>query len=620
MITGGIHPMYRRPFFLSLPVCVCGLLALALAGPSCSRPTGPPIVSPPSEPDPELAGPPFFQDITGASGIAFTYRDGQEAGHLAILESLGGGVGLIDYDGDGLLDVFVAGGGYYAGVDKKTIRGHPCKLYKNLGKYTFKDVTADVGLDQFPWFYSHGVAVADFDRDGWPDLLLTGWGRVALLHNEPVDPADPSRGRKFVDVTDQAGLTGVTWATSAGFADLDGDGYPDLYLCQYVDWSWANHPTDCSYDGTTRDVCQPKKFRGLQHKLFKNNGNGTFTDLSNDPGVEWAAGKTGLNPGGMLASKGLGVLLVPMRGHGRADIYVANDTVPKFLYENRSTPGHFRFKELGAACGATLDEGGAPNGSMGLACGDYDRSGKPGLFVTNYEGEMDALYKNLSTDKKISFRYETVPSGLAAVPQVYVGWGCGFLDLDHHGWDDLFYANGHAIRAPVGRGVTRAQRPILLRNTGGKFKEVSARGGDYFAKPHSSRGVALGDLNNSGRTDLIVSNINEPVAVLRNVAELGNNHWLGLELAGRDRADFVGARLSLVVGDHTLTRFAFGGGSYASSGDRRHVFGLGPTEQVGRLTVLWPDGEEQHWDAGLAVDRYYRVTQGKDRAEPVAKK
>jgi hypothetical protein len=313
------------------------------------------------------------------------------------------------------------------------------------------------------------------------------------------------------------------------------------------------------------------------------------------------------------------VLLVATRGHGRPDIYVANDTVPKFLYENQCSPGKFQFKELGVAAGATVDEGGGANGSMGLACADYDRSGKPGLFVTNYEGEMNALYKNLCTPKKINFVYNTVPSGLAAIPQVYVGWGTGFVDLDHHGWEDLFFANGHAIRYPKGVGVTRAQKPILMRNTGGQFAEISARGGDYFEKPHLARGVAFGDLNNQGRIDLIISHINEPVSVLQNVADMGKNHWLGIVLAGKDHADVVGAKLSLVVGDHTLTRFAVGGGSYASSSDRRHIFGLGTTDKVGRLTVLWPNGEEQHWDGGLAVDQYYRITQGQDMVETLKK-
>jgi enediyne biosynthesis protein E4 len=611
--------MNRRwpSFFLFLSVL--SVAAIALVAVSCSKiPTNDPrsavAVTEPAG-DPQFTqGPPFFKEVTADSGIKFTYHNGEEANHMAILESLGGGIGLIDYDGDGLLDVFIPGGGYYDGPDKKEIKGHPCKLYKNLGNYKFKDVTAEVGLDNFPWFYSHGVAVGDFDRDGWPDILLTGWGRVALFHNEPVDPTDPSKGRKFTDVSEKAGLKDITWATSAGWADFDGDGFPDLYLCQYTNWSFnGNHPTDCKYDGKTRDVCPPKKFEGLRHKLFKNNGNGTFSDMSYDKDCD-------LNPGGRTSSKGLGVLLVPMRGHGQADIYVANDTVPKFLYENKCTLGKFKFKELGTGSGAVVDESGGPNGSMGLACGDYDGTGKVGLFVTNYEGEMNALYKNLSTEKRISFSYQTVPSGLAAMAQVYVGWGTAFVDLDHHGWEDLVFVNGHAIMFPTGAGVTRAQKSMLMRNDGGKFKEMSARGGDYFQKPHLSRGVAFGDLNNTGGTDMIVNNMNEYVAVLQNVADTGKNHWLGIELVGKDHADFVGARISVVAGSRTFTRFAIGGGSYASSSDRRHVFGLGESDKAGKLTVIWPNGEEQHWDTVPAVDQYYRITQGAENLEPLAGK
>jgi hypothetical protein len=249
-----------------------GGLLLFLAA-CASKPGKPPVAASPVQDEP--AGPPLFDDITTASGLHFTYRNGEDtANHVSILEALGGGVALLDYDGDGLLDVFLTGGGVYAGADGKDIVGCPCKLYKNLGGGKFKDVTAEMGLDKLaggePWFYSHGCAVGDYDRDGWPDLLVTGWGRMALFHNVPVDPTDPTKGRRFEDVTAAAGLDkGITWATSAAFADLDGDGYPDLYVCQYVNWSFANHPS-CNYDGKTPDVCPPKNFDGLPHKVYRN--------------------------------------------------------------------------------------------------------------------------------------------------------------------------------------------------------------------------------------------------------------------------------------------------------------------------------------------------------------
>lgn len=287
-------------------------------------------VAPVSEKVP--VGPPLFEDITTRSGISFTYRNGEDtANHHSILESLGGGVGLIDYDADGYLDVFLPGGGGFAGTDKKTIVGYPCKLYRNLGDSKFKDVTATVGLEKDAngkkWFYSHGVAVADYDRDGWPDLLVTGWSSVALFRNVPVNANDLSKGRRFEDVTAKAGLDkGVTWATSAAFADLDSDGYSDLYLCQYVDWSWEKNPL-CHYDGKTQDVCPPKKFNGLTHKLYLNTGKGTFIDVGTD---------AGLRLGGPAESKGLGVVIVDVDADGKPDVYVANDTVDNFFYLNKS--------------------------------------------------------------------------------------------------------------------------------------------------------------------------------------------------------------------------------------------------------------------------------------------
>jgi hypothetical protein len=577
------------------------LLAAAVLGAwACgSRPAGPdPAVE--EKPAEESGDPPLFEDVTAASGLHFTYRNGEEAGHYAILESLGGGVALLDYDGDGLLDVFVTGGGSFAGPDRKQIRGQPCKLYRNLGGFRFKDVTAEVGLDRLaggaPWFYTHGAAVADYDRDGWPDLLVTGWGRVALFHNEP----DGKGGRRFVDVSARAGLAdGITWATSAAWGDLDGDGWPDLYVCQYVNWSFRNHPP-CHYDAHTPDVCPPRNFQGLPHKLYRNNRDGTFCDVSRE---------AGLLPGGPGVSKGLGVLLVDVNRDGKPDVYVANDTSGNFLYVNRSTRGRLRFTEEGMDAGVARDDEGTANGSMGVDAADIDGSGRPWLWVTNYENELHALYRNRCASGQVLFDFHSLPAGIGALGRKYVGWGTGFLDIDHHGWEDLVIAHGHAVRHPTGRSAARFQRPVLLRGRSGKFEDVSRRGGAYFRTKHLARGVALGDLDNDGRVDLVISHLNGPVAVLRNVAAAGH-HWLGVELHGRGHADVVGARLVLQAGGRTQTRFARGGGSYLSSGDRRHVFGLAEATRIERLTVTWPDGEEQHWK-GLAVDHYYRLVQGR---------
>jgi hypothetical protein len=547
-------------------------------------------------------GPPLFTDVTDRSGVKFIYRNGEEANHLTILESVGGGVGVIDYDGDGLMDLFLPGGGFFSGKDKKDIVGSPCKLYRNQGDGTFKDVTAEVGLDKLaggkPWFYTHGVAVADFDRDGRPDLLVTGWGRVALFRN--VD------GKRFEDVTAKAGLAkGISWGVSAAWADLDGDGYPDLYICQYVDWSWAKNPT-CNYDGKTPDICPPTRFSGLTHKVYRNNGNGTFTDVSDT---------CGLVKGGPTSSRGLGVLAIDVDDDGKPDLYVCNDGTDKFLYLNRSTKGTIRFEERGMTCGVARNEEGGLDGSMGVDAGDYDGSGKPALWVTNFDGQLPGLYRLLYRQDIPFFRFETAQAGIAVVGKKYVGWGTAFIDFDLDGWEDLFASNGHAIRYPVWDGNNPRQYPILLLSQGnGKFLPAPKRIGSYGQAKHPGRGVGFVDLDNDGRVDVVISHMNEPAAILRNVAGK-DHHWLGVQLERAGHADVVGARIELVAGGRKQTRFAKGGGSYSSSSDRRLVFGLAKVAKIDRLTVIWPDRPKQEW-TGLAIDRYHVLAQGQKEARP----
>ena len=587
-------------------------LALVVAGCGSQRPEAKPAVvnntptkaigSPVAD---NLPDGPLFEDKSETSGVRSVYDNGESVkpAHLSILESLGGGLAEIDFDGDGLMDLYFPGGGYFGGKDNRDILGRTGKLYRNLGGFRFEDVTEKAGLGKLaggmPWFYSHAAAVSDYDRDGWPDMLVTGWRRVALFHNE----SDGLGGRKFVDVTTLAGMDqGVTWATSAAFADFDGDGLADLYVCQYVDWSFAKHP-DCNYDGKTPDVCPPKNFNGLRHLVYHNLGGGKFKEVGKEAGL----------PEGGDRGKGLGVVAVDVNGDSRPDVYVGNDTVDNYLFINRSTVGKIRLEETGVIAGVARDGNGSANGSMGVDAGDLDGSGMASIWVTNYENELHALYRNMSKKQEASFLFHTPGSGIAAIGQKYVGWGTGFVDIDHHGNEDLVVVNGHAIRFPTTTG--RRQRPVLLRNNGGKFKVMTDRGGSYFAEDHLSRGMCIGDLDNDGAMDLVVANMNEPAGVLRNSA-CGKNgfHWAGFSLARPDRSDVTGARLEVVSGGKSRYRFAKGGGSYASSPDRRLVVGLGPNDAIEGVKVRWPDGKEEVF-GGVAVDRYQKLVMGTGKAQ-----
>jgi hypothetical protein len=317
--------------------------------------------------------------------------------------------------------------------------------------------------------------------------------------------------------------------------------------------------------------------------------------------------------------KGLGVITVDLNGDGKPDIFVANDTVLKLLYFNRTRLGPsstgIRLEEAAELAGVAGGAAGEPNGSMGLAVGDFNHSGLPSLFVTNYEDEMHALYRNKGEE---GFTFLTEETGLVAIGQKYVGFGTAFLDLDNDGWEDLVISNGHVIRSPVRAGVK--QVPVLFRNLNGeRFEIITPRGGDYFRQGHVGRGLAVGDLDNDGRPDLIISHINEPAAVLRNaVGDAGpRNHWLGLELSGKKDRDVVGSRLEVVVAGRKLTRFVYGGGSYLSASDPRHLFGLAKDSRVDRITVHWSWGSKQTWDGRqFRADRYWLLVEGENKARP----
>jgi hypothetical protein len=544
-------------------------------------------------PEPEPSGPPLFEDVTSKCGIDFTYRNGEEAGNFAIIESLGGGVALFDFDRDGKLDIFFVGGGRY---DATKVMGNPCRLYRNLGDWKFEDVSAKVGVTG-PFQYAHGASAFDYDNDGWLDLLLTGYNRVTLLHNEP----DAEGGRRFVDVTSKAGLNDKLWSSCSAWGDLDGDGFPELYVSHYGDWGFdTNHPTDCTYDGKTRDVCQPRRFKPLRHALYRNNGKGTFSDVSDK-----------LTPKNL--GRGMGVLLVDVDGDARADVYVANDTDDNHLYMNRGQAGELLLEEVGVFAGAARDERGNANGSMGVDAGDFDRSGRPSIIVTNYEGELPALYHNRTAAKaKERFTYGTLYTGISIVTGAYVGWGTSFLDYDHDGWEDLMMVNGHAIRFP--HKTDRRQKPILFRNENSQFKLTTNQGGKYFQEPHNARGAAFGDLDNDGKVDVVISHLNEPVTVLRNIAPTDGKHWVGIDLAGKDNRDLVGARVVIESAGGKQTRFVKGGASFGCTNDRRLNYGLAGDSKIDKVTVYWPGGSSSE-HSGVAPDDYWRITEGRPAAE-----
>ena len=500
-----------------------------------------------------------FTDMAEKAGVCFVHRNGEEVRNVSILESLGGGAGLLDYDADGDLDIFFPGGGSF-GRDQ-SIEGLCPALFRNQGPWRFQDVTGPSGLDQAR-FYSHGVCVGDFNSDGFPDVLVTGYGGLLLYQNQ-------GDGR-FCDVTSQAMLNDRLWSTSAAWGDLDDDGNLDLYVVHYVNWSFANDPFCSGPKPGQREICPPREFDPLPDTLYHNEGDGSFGDISHDVGLR-------------IDGNGLGVLTADVDLDGDLDVYVGNDAVGNFLYRN---DGRGVLEEVGLQSGASLGDAGNPDGSMGVDMGDFNLDGFPDLFAANFERESFALYRNLGN---CYFQHSSRQTGITAVGGLYVGWGTAFFDFDRDMDEDIFVATGHVVHYPG--NTTRRQPSLLFENVEGRrFINVAPAAGDYTASPHMARGVATGDLDDDGDIDIVVSQTNERAALLRNDTQV-DGHWLLLRLIGvHSNRDAVGALVRLSTASGTQVRQRKGGGSYASSSDSRLFFGLGPHREISRLEIRWPSG------------------------------
>lgn len=489
------------------------------------------------------------------------YDNGSSAGRNAILESLGGGVAVVDYDHDGQLDLcFPAGGSF---VESRT-QGLPTRLMRQRGLEQFDDVGSFARL-AVPRRYSHGCSVADYNNDGFADLLITGFGGLTLWEN--------LGDGTFADVTQAAALDDASWSSSAAWCDVNNDGVPDLYVAHYVNWSFDNDPP-CQGPAGSRDVCPPRQFDGLDDVLYLGQGDGVFRN---------ATATAGLSPQG----KGLGVLVYDVDDDGDQDIYVANDTVPNFLYLNR---GDATFEEQGMLAGAAVDDMASPNGSMGLAVTDYDGDGKMDLFVTNYEDELFALYRNLGS---ATFQHVSRRTGLNRLGTLFVGFGCVAADLDADGDEDIAVANGHVVHHPRNAPVKQS-RLLLLNQSAGRFERFDPEGQEAeFSRPAIGRGVVTGDLDRDGRLDLVFSNSNEPAELFYNRSQPASGAVQGLIVrfrGVRSTRDAPGLRAELETSSGTQVRQLIGGGSYLSTSELAAIWYWTSDTQPRNLRVRWPSG------------------------------
>jgi len=532
-------------------------------------------------PEPPL---PVFVDVAEAAGILFRHTSGSPEKNY-IFEAKGGGVGLLDFDGDGLLDIFFVNGNTLEDIGAGTSRGNA--LYRANGDGTYTDVTVKTGVYGRGW--GMGCAVGDYDNDGWPDIYVLGINGNTLYRNE-------GDGR-FTDATGRAGLGGGRWSTSAAFLDYDRDGDLDLYVANNIEVDVYSSPLsfrgpDCNYRGT-RVMCGPRGLPGARDAFYRNNGDGTFTD------VTVAAGLLESSP-----LYGLGVAVGDVDNDGWPDIYVADDSTPSYLYINRRDG---TFENVALIAGVAVSDDGMEQAGMGVDLGDYDNDGWLDITKSNFSFENNNLYHNEGNGGFTDESLKTAGIGLATRP--LVKWGTKFLDYDNDGWLDIVVANGHVyphlLRAPVG-GEQYHQPRLLFQNLGdGRFADVSDRSGPGIRAERSSRGLAIGDLDNDGDIDVVVANIDSTPSILRN--DGGNvRNWLTLALRGTTSNRMgLGARVTARAGGLRQIREATTAGSIFSASDARVHFGLGPAGEVD-LEILWPSGKNQTL-GGVAVNQVLEV-------------
>ncbi len=523
---------------------------------------------------------PKFADDAEATGLRFMHDNGHKRRNPPPPEAMCGGLALLDYDGDGWLDVYVVQGGTFPPV--KSISSQGDHLFRNRRDGTFEDVTERAGIASFAGGYGHGVTVGDFDNDGRPDLFITRWRSYALYRNK-------GDGR-FDDVTAQAGLGGDRdWPTSAALADLDGDGDLDLYVCHYLFYNPAN-PRRCTHpESPSKHECNPLDFPSLPDHVFRNDG-GKFVDVTTESGF--------VDPDG----RGLGVVAAQLDDDDKIDLYVANDMTANYLFTNR---GGLRFDETGQLAGAAASADGGFKAGMGIAVGDLDGDGLIDLAVTNYFGESTTFYRNLGQG---FFADHSNSINMAAPTRRLLGFGIAFVDADNDGWLDVLSANGHVLD-PRPQIPWTMPLQLLKGNGGGHLVDVSDRAGAPFGPLHLGRGLAVGDLDNDGRLDSVVVAQNEHLIYLHNRTD-DRGHFVSLALEGTmSNRDGVGARITITAGGRRQVAQRCGGGSYQSASDPRIHFGLGASTSVESVEIRWPSGKvDRH--AGLQADRFYRLREG----------